>query len=102
MKTVNIYGFTVVNSEGYGDGTESKTHLYSTQKMQEKEAYKAYKNAFLSCEFKNKEDENGNRLMSKKEFLKEINDYNPTYTYIQAPDHHIQVELFVQEIALEE
>lgn len=98
---MKIYGFTVVNSEGNCDGTESETHLFATQDLQEKEAYKSYRNAFLSCDFEKKKDENGDRLMTKKEFLEELTNKEPKYILIQASDYHIQIELFEYEIESE-
>lgn len=92
-----IYGVTWVDNEGWMDGTESRTELFTTKGKQLKCAYEWYKQAFEESEFHDGKDDNGEELLSEEAFKNEIC-ANP-YVLIQRADSHAQFELFTREVA---
>lgn len=94
---LKIYGVTTVMNEGYEDGRESKTELFTSLKDQLKYAYSEYKKWF---EFIAKDgvDENGRTLKSYEDFIPEVAN-SGGYIVIQHIAYHLQVELFTAEVA---
>lgn len=54
-----IHGVTIVDTEGWIDGRESRTAFFVTKDDQINFAYAQYCSLFDSCDFENGKDENG-------------------------------------------
>lgn len=92
-----VYGVTVIDSDGLGDGTESWTKLFADKEEAEKYAYEQYKECFDCFDFEDGKDANDNPPLSEEKFLDEVRSQS-AYAYIQGHSSHIQVELFEQEL----
>ena len=89
---MRIYGWTLVNSDGIGDGTESFTRLFTDKEKAIDDAYNNY-----VCSLDNYgTDDIDDDVLDEETFKNEINEYN--YVVSQYPDFHMQWEIFEQEI----
>lgn len=93
-----VYGFTVIKSAGFTDGSESKTHLYNSKEKRDNEAYYEYCYRFADYGFEDGEDADGTEMMDKGSFLNYIHGADYPYISIQGKYSHIQIELYDFEI----
>lgn len=93
-----IFGYTSVDFDGYTNGKESETEVFSSKEARDDAAYKEYKECFNMFEFEDGVDENGKELMDKESFLEEIYNTEAHFVVIQDSDSHIQIEFFETEV----
>lgn len=97
---MKIYGFTVVDTEGF-DGNESLTRIFKTKEERNEEAYKKFVNELKYCldedlvDFVPYGNEDCWEIPDKNEFMK---DFEDGYTFITRPDSHFQIESWDAEL----
>lgn len=97
---MKLYGYNVINNEGWGNGKESLTRIYVSQRLCIDMAYKEYSR--LHNELKNKLDEDYKQKQKKSEFKDDFLNSNYPAGVMQFADSHIQFEYYDYELELPE
>ena len=94
-----LYAYTVIASngeinydlpDGRSDcGRESLTRVFDSEEKMKKALYEDYRKEFLIDFDGEKEDSDGNKLVSYKKYCEDI---YPELLFIQLDDYHIQYE----------
>ena len=96
---VNIFGLTVVNSEGYFDGTQAKTSVFNSFTECVDAAYESYTAAYNEVSKLNiLDDPENNKLLSKEDFAADFKESH--CIVLQLVDSHIQFEYFESQLEL--
>lgn len=101
---MKLYLMTIVRTDGYDDGTESNTGVYTTIDECIGNSFKTYESTwedlFTNGEVTRKNgimmDDNENERLSKEAYKEELN--RSGYVLIQLNDFHIQFELSVHDL----
>lgn len=97
---MTIYGYVKVNSEGGENGKEGYPYLFASKEQRNKAMYGDYVKTFDSMMEDGDIDDEMSSRMSEKEFMEEMGESdkpeNDVFGVIQAYDHHVQYEPFVQ------
>lgn len=95
---VSVHGISIVNSEGFMDGTESCVQVFGSLQEGLDYAFGRYKETVQGYNDDFIQNGLGERLrcMSPKAFSREMMLYG--YVTIQLEDHHINFERFVREL----
>jgi len=95
-----IYGVSVVNSDGYIDGTDSRVYPVPSCEAACEKAYEEYESTWAEFEdiglLNNGLDSKGNEKLSKDEFIKEFKESK--YVVILLHDSRVQFEYFEAEL----
>lgn len=91
---MKIYGYTIVDTLGYDDGTESFTKLFTSEEERDNTAYEAYEAEYDYTE--SEHDYNiEQEFLAKEEFLTE---FKKNYVFFVREDSHFQIESWEAEI----
>lgn len=104
-----IFGYARVNSEGGYNGRQTDIFMFGDKQARDIVMYDHYVSEFQSAaneyefgadEYGNRCDSNGTTMMTREEFLSEIeksdNVENDVFGLIQLPNSHIQFEPFLR------
>jgi len=95
-KKMTIHTVSLVNSEGYWDGSESIVESFISKQDCLDVAYQKYESIWKEAKANDVPDLP--RKMSKKQFEAQV--LRDDYVVIQFDDHHVQVEVYEQELDL--
>ncbi len=65
---MKLYGVTVVDTEGWSNGRESSTSIFTNEESQLVHAYAVYHDWFINSDFEDGKDSNGDTLMPENAF----------------------------------
>lgn len=90
-KELSLYVLSIVNSEGYGDGTESDVQIFEDFSSMASKAYYYYREYWKRLENMGEDsDDNGSTFLNEDHFISEL--ANEQYVVIQFHDYHVQFE----------
>ena len=90
---MKIYGYTIVDTNAWEDGTESCTKLFKDENTRDNNAYKAYKETLKY--YDEEVDEEFSDILTKKTFREK---FKKSYVLIQLHDTHWQIEPWEYEL----
>lgn len=89
-----VYGYTVLDTLGFGDGTDTRTSAFATAEEMENDAYEYYRN---ECKLADEEEEldEDYEILDKQDFIAELRD---CYVNVWRNDSHFQIVAWHAEI----
>ena len=93
---MKIYGYTILDTLGYGDGTDTRTYVFRTEEERNDAAYKEYCEEYNLAE--EEEDlDNDQELLDKTSFISDFEIFDG-YVRFYRTDSSFQIISFAQDI----
>lgn len=92
---MKIYGYTIVDTEGFGDGSESYTNAFASKEERNRKAYEHYSREFDYAVENDELDDEDTEKLTYEDF---ISHFEKGYVLIQRWDSHYQNESWEKEL----